>query len=60
MQKKNREEQKEIQNQKKFKAVTTTGTIIGVSSQQAEKLKESSKSSISTISFPHLADKIAA
>ncbi|MBN8535610.1 MAG: hypothetical protein J0M15_01035 [Deltaproteobacteria bacterium] len=39
------EEQKEIQNQKKFKAVTTTGTIIGVSSQQAEKLKESSKSS---------------
>lgn len=36
-------EQKEIQNQKKFKTVTATGTIIGVSSQQAEKLKESSK-----------------
>jgi hypothetical protein len=38
-------EQKEIQSQKKFKVVTTTGTIIGVSSQQVEKLKESSKSS---------------
>lgn len=37
-------EQKDIQNQKKFKAVTTTGTIIGVSSQQAEKIKESTKS----------------
>ncbi len=37
-------EQKEIRNQKKFNAVTTAGTIIGVSSQQVEKIKESTKS----------------